>query len=69
MKSSIMSDAEWMAWQKKDGHGVKCKWLECYAGTGLAGNGTCFAGGDWTREDCPEYKNEIEWIKEQEAKP
>ncbi|MFH2075132.1 MAG: hypothetical protein ABIJ57_07260 [Pseudomonadota bacterium] len=64
MTPTTMTDAEWLAWSES----VKCRWKSCYAGLGLAGNGTCFAGGDWKREDCPEFKDENEWIKIGEGK-
>lgn len=34
---------------------VKCPWLTCVNGCGLAGMGTCL-WGDWRRADCPEYE-------------
>ncbi len=43
----------------------KCEWIDCYAGMGLAGMGHCFAGGAWWMMSCPEYRNEEEWLKEQ----
>jgi len=42
----------------EDFEGVHCKWLSCLAGTGLAGNGRCFIGGQWWLKDCPEYESE-----------
>lgn len=37
---------------------VKCQWLSCMAGTGLAGSGRCFLAGSWWIEECPQYENE-----------
>lgn len=37
---------------------VKCKWLGCTGGMGLAGSGSCYHGGTWWLEDCPKYENE-----------
>jgi hypothetical protein len=31
---------------------------------GLAGSGTCFNGGAWWMQCCPEYKNENEFLNE-----
>ena len=42
----------------------KCQWLTCYAGSGLAGTEHCFAGGDSQNPDCPEYKNEEDFLEE-----
>lgn len=64
MIATQMEDKDWLNWQAI----VKCPWLTCYAGLGLAGNGNCFAGGDYKNKDCPEYKNEDLWIETQEAK-
>lgn len=41
--------------------GVKCKWLGCTGGLGLAGNGCCSNGGSWWMADCPEYENEDDY--------
>jgi hypothetical protein len=42
----------------------KCKFLTCFAGTGVAGNGHCSLGGDPQNPDCPKYQNEDEKLKE-----
>jgi hypothetical protein len=39
---------------------VKCRWLECVAGGGLAGSGQCFLYGIWWAEDCPEFRDEAQ---------
>ncbi len=59
---SVMTDSEWLDWKAV----VKCKWIDCYAGMGLAGNGRCFVKGNFKDPDCPVYKNEDKWIKEKE---
>ena len=45
---------------------VKCNWIECAYGLGLAGRGDCCAG-DWTQKDCPEFVTivnlEADWRK------
>jgi len=41
-----------------------CKWRDCYAGLGLVGRGICFAGGDWQKPDCLEYKQEDDFLQE-----
>ena len=46
---------------------IKCDFICCYAGMGLAGNGVCFAGGNPYVTECPEFKDEEEWLREQEA--
>jgi len=43
---------------------IKCEFLDCVAGMGLAGSGTCFNGGAWWMQCCPEYKNENEFLNE-----
>ena len=35
---------------------MRCQWLWCAAGMGIAGNGRCFLGGHWWMKDCPEYQ-------------
>lgn len=46
---------------------IRCDFLHCYAGLGLAGRGFCFASGGWWLKDCPQFKDEDEWIAEREA--
>lgn len=33
----------------------KCNWLNCLHGCGLAGNGSCSAGGEWNNPKCPQF--------------
>jgi hypothetical protein len=54
---SEMTDKEWRDWH----YTVKCKWMDCYAGQGLAGNGSCHAGGDFKDPGCPKYRDENEF--------
>ena len=42
----------------------KCEWLTCYAGSGLAGRGWCFASGAWWMQCCSSYKDKEEFLKE-----
>jgi hypothetical protein len=44
-----LNDAEWLDFKLF----VKCRWLWCAHGQGLAGHGCCSAQGEWTRKDCP----------------
>lgn len=51
---------------------VKCNWLKCAHGMGLAGNGCCSMRGDFTNANCPQFVDEDEYIKEwkkKEVKP
>lgn len=41
---------------------VKCPWLDCAGGLGLAGRGVCSWGGDWTDPECPDYITEEDYI-------
>lgn len=34
---------------------VKCRWLECEGGKGLAGNGMCSFRGDWGNPKCGKF--------------
>ena len=40
---------------------VKCNWLACAGGMGLAGNGRCSFDGAWNRADCPKFINEYDF--------
>ena len=64
MKWTAMDDDDWLNW----GTAVKCRWIDCYCGMGLAGKGECFAGGDYKNPDCPKYKSEDEYVAEQDEK-
>lgn len=58
----------------KDDEDIRCDFLHCYAGGGLAGGGTCFLWGEPWNPNCPkfededvlmaicEYEMEMEWI-------
>ena len=39
----------------EDFEGVKCNWLKCAGGMGLAGHGMCSFRGDWSNPDCPYF--------------
>ena len=45
----------------------KCNFVKCYAGMGVAGDGICFLKGDSTNPDCPNFLDEDEENKRQEA--
>ena len=47
------------------GH-LKCEWLHCYAGMGIAGSGVCFLGGMWWHPSCPAFIDEEEEIGNRE---
>jgi len=38
--------------------GVRCNWLTCAGGMGLAGNGMCSFRGDWSNPDCKDFITE-----------
>lgn len=37
---------------------MKCNWLECVAGCGIAGSGVCFLKGEWWKKKCPKFKKD-----------
>jgi hypothetical protein len=39
-------------------HLVKCNWLECEAGCGIAGHGGCFRKGEWWKKNCKQFKKD-----------
>lgn len=43
---------------------VKCGWLECAGGMGLAGNGSCSFRGDFTNPNCPNFITDEDYEKE-----
>ena len=43
---------------------IKCNYLKCNAGTGLAGRGRCFNHGDFTDENCKQFTDEETWLEE-----
>ena len=51
-----MTDEEWLHWKDI----VKCDWLHCAGGMGLAGNGCCSFRGDYDKTDCAKYISEEE---------
>ena len=45
---------------------MKCKWLHCAYGMGLAGTGCCVVkNGDPKNPNCPEFRTEEQMLKEQ----
>jgi hypothetical protein len=40
----------------------KCRWLDCVAGGGLAGNGVCFLNGQWDNPSCAEFLDETAFL-------
>ena len=63
MRNTPLTDEEFKNWRSV----VKCNWLKCYAGLGLAGHGTCFACGNPRIENCPEFKDEDEFVRDRES--
>ena len=35
---------------------VRCNWIACVSGAGLAGFGRCSARGDWRDPHCPRFE-------------
>ena len=54
-----MTDDEWMNFSKV----VNCNFMKCMAGMGIAGNGRCCNGGNWTDADCSEFMDYETWQK------
>ncbi len=48
---------------------LRCAWIDCYAGLGLAGSGFCFAYGAWWMFCCPEFKDEDDYLEEMQGYP
>ena len=46
-----LNDVEFVNFKKF----VKCRWIACAGGGGLAGNGCCSFSGEWNRADCPKF--------------
>jgi hypothetical protein len=40
-------------------HLMRCNWLECMAGCGIAGSGVCFLKGEWWKKKCSQFKKEL----------
>lgn len=53
-----LNDQEWLGFRVA----VKCRWLYCTHGQGLAGHGCCAAQGEWNRVDCPEFVLEEDYL-------
>ena len=47
---------------------LHCRFIDCYAGSGLAGNGQCFARGMWWHHSCPMYQYEDDFLAEWEQR-
>lgn len=47
---------------------IKCNYIKCAAGMGVAGMGDCFLGGDFTNKNCDKFKDEDEFLKEWEER-
>ena len=43
---------------------VKCPWLKCAAGMGMAGRGDCCFSGRWDRKDCAKFQAEEDFLAE-----
>ena len=37
---------------------MKCNWLDCIAGCGIAGHGGCFLKGQWWKKNCKQFKKD-----------
>jgi hypothetical protein len=58
-----MTDEEWCNWENT----VKCNWLKCAGGMGLAGNGCCSFRGDYTLENCQRFITEEDYEKKHDT--
>ena len=45
---------------------IKCNYLDCMAGMGLAGNGHCYLAGDPYIKNCPKFQDEKKIMGEYE---
>lgn len=54
-----MTDDEWCNWKEV----VKCNWLKCAGGIGLAGNGCCSFRGDFDKADCSLFITDEDYEK------
>lgn len=43
---------------------VKCDWLRCAAGMGLAGNGNCSFRGNWKDKDCVMFITDEDFLND-----
>jgi hypothetical protein len=57
--TNLMTDEQFENWKTV----VKCNWLKCAGGMGLAGNGCCSFRGDFTNPTCPRFTDEDEYLK------
>ncbi len=46
---------------------IKCDFIHCFAGMGMAGAGICFLGGMWWAANCGKFVDEDEKLKEMEG--
>lgn len=51
---------------RPEGHKIRCDYIHCFAGMGMAGAGKCAARGMWWHPACPAFKTEAvrEWGRE-----
>ena len=63
-QGEIMTDYEWLRFDQF----VKCNWLFCAGGEGLAGNGCCSFRGDYKAKDCPKFITNEDWDKKMEER-
>lgn len=56
-----MTDEEFDHWKET----VKCNWLKCAGGLGLAGNGCCSFRGDYDNPLCEKFITEEDYEKKQ----
>jgi len=47
---------------RPDNKPIHCNYITCFFGMGQAGRGVC--PGTWWKEDCAEYRNEEEALKD-----
>jgi len=47
---------------------IRCDYLHCFAGMGVAGMLNCFLGGMWWHPSCPGFKDEKETYNLKENK-
>lgn len=63
MTTRPLDDNEWLEWNKSNEY-VKCDWIFCAGGQGLAGHGCCPFGGDWDFVDCDKFITEEDYEKQ-----
>ena len=54
-----LNDEEWDNYKDV----VKCTWLLCAGGMGLAGHGHCSFAGEWDNPECPDFITEDDYLK------